>query len=171
MKSELDEKLVKKYPIIFKDRYKDPQQTCMCWGFPGDGWYDLIDKLCWDITKIIEDYKIDVTAVQVKEKFGGLRFYVTISGRYNKRFLFWFENKLFDLFSKFKKDKYWYKYHMFRQKIFKTPSEKIFSLIEKAEDDSYKICESCGAKAKPRGKYYVVTLCDACWKKVNKESK
>jgi len=41
----------------------------MCWGFPGDGWYDLIDKL----SQVLEP--LGVVAVQVKQKFGGLRFY------------------------------------------------------------------------------------------------
>jgi hypothetical protein len=46
------------------------QETCMCWGFPGDGWYDLIDRLSAKIEPL------GAVAVQVKEKFGTLRFYV-----------------------------------------------------------------------------------------------
>ena len=55
----------------------------MCWGFEcGDGWYRLIDTLCDTIQGYIDRNRkynaIDiaqVTAVQVKEKFGTLRFY------------------------------------------------------------------------------------------------
>jgi hypothetical protein len=80
MTKELDEALVAKYPKIFRDRYGDMKNTCMCWGFEcRDGWYFLIDNLC----KCIQDYCDDnpqncseVVAVQVKEKFGSLRFYV-----------------------------------------------------------------------------------------------
>lgn len=73
MRKELDEKLCADFPRLFRDRHAPMNQTCMCWGFEcGDGWFDLIYKLCQDLTKI----KDDVTALQVKEKFGGLRFYV-----------------------------------------------------------------------------------------------
>jgi len=38
----------------------------------GDGWFDIIDKL----SKQIEDLKVGAVAVQVKEKYGTLRFYL-----------------------------------------------------------------------------------------------
>lgn len=94
MDIELDEKLCSKYPLIFADRYKSMQVTCMCWGFEcGNGWYDLIDTLCSQIQHHIDNRnrqrevmlsKIhgdipeeipQVVAEQVKEKFGSLRFY------------------------------------------------------------------------------------------------
>ena len=47
MKQELEDKLIKKYPEIFKDCYKSARESCMAWGLEvGDGWYDLIDRLC-----------------------------------------------------------------------------------------------------------------------------
>jgi hypothetical protein len=80
MKQELDDKLCMSYPEIFRDRYAAASTTSMCWGFEcGDGWYTLIDRLCNDITLHLSQYtkaEIDpVIATQVKEKFGGLRFY------------------------------------------------------------------------------------------------
>lgn len=79
MKKELDEKLCETYPAIFADRRGDKRKTCMVWGFAcGDGWYDLIERLCAVIQNHHENYP-DVpqtVAAQVKEKFGGLRFYV-----------------------------------------------------------------------------------------------
>ena len=80
MTNELDERLVKKYPKIFVDRYADMKVTCMCWGFPGDGWYEIIDNLCDKIQKHIDNSDGTVSQVvadQVKEKFGGLRFYIS----------------------------------------------------------------------------------------------
>jgi hypothetical protein len=88
MKQELDEQLCAKYPKIFKDRHGDMKETLMCWGFEcGDGWYNIIDQLCANIQHHI-DWKQEqkekygrgegcsqVVAVQVKEKFGTLRFY------------------------------------------------------------------------------------------------
>ena len=82
MKQELDELLCKKYPKMFVNRNKSMQETAMCWGFGcGDGWFDLIDELCGSIQSYIDlnsrpDRVIpQVTVDQVKEKFGGLRFY------------------------------------------------------------------------------------------------
>ena len=91
MKEELDKKLCEKYPKIFKNRNGSMQETCMCWGFShDDGWYDIIDSLCASIQNHINnkryqfremsqedfDEEHQVVAAQVKEKFGGLRFYV-----------------------------------------------------------------------------------------------
>ena len=77
MKEELDKKLVEKYPKIFADRHKSKMETAMCWGFEcNDGWYDLIDNLCESIQNYIDSNDIpQFVASQVKEKFGGLRFY------------------------------------------------------------------------------------------------
>jgi hypothetical protein len=53
-------------------------ETAMCWGFScDDGWFDLIDTLC----KLLQFWTDrneapQVVAAQVKQKFGGLRFYV-----------------------------------------------------------------------------------------------
>jgi len=48
---DLQAKIFEKYPKIFKDANKSPQETCMCWGLDcGDGWYNLIDTLCEAIT-------------------------------------------------------------------------------------------------------------------------
>ena len=96
MREELDKKLCEKYPKIFADRYKPMTETAMCWGFDiGDGWYNILDLLCANIQWHIDEtnktrqllldknpYNIpipnevsQVVASQVKEKFGGLRFY------------------------------------------------------------------------------------------------
>ena len=85
MKQELDEQLCKKYPLIFKNRHGDMKETLMCWGFEcGDGWYQILDSLCANIQHHIdwqnknhEKHPVveQVIAVQIKEKFGGLRFY------------------------------------------------------------------------------------------------
>ena len=85
MKKELQNKLFEKYPSIFRQKDLSPQETAMCWGIAcGDGWYTLIDELCNSIENrlrnvnrgIPEDEYIVCEAVQVKEKFGGLCFYI-----------------------------------------------------------------------------------------------
>ena len=88
MKPELDELLCQRYPKIFANRHGDPKQTLMCWGFEcGDGWYNIINQLCANIQHHVdwaqeqkEKYGrgegcTQVVAVQIKEKFGTLRFY------------------------------------------------------------------------------------------------
>lgn len=87
MTPELDKVLVEKYPKIFKDRYGNMQQTAMCWGFEtGDGWYQLIDRLCRSIQSHIDSNPhlniSQVVAVQVKEKFATLRFYIRGGNEY-----------------------------------------------------------------------------------------
>lgn len=189
MTKELDEKLVKKYPKIFADRYGDMRSTAMCWGFEcGDGWYNIIDSLCsnlqWNIDKNNTDYviknkflrkfipwldkKVDkmpghynlkrkkqinplviirsflkgvinnwrkeqpfihieanrypqVIATQVKEKFGGLRFYE------------------------------------------QGATERQYAVISFVESLSYKICEKCGSmKDIGQTQGWISTICKEC---------
>lgn len=68
------ERLVCRWPKWF-DVKGNIQHTLMPFGFEcGDGWFDLIWLLCEDIEKIGVPGGFEV--IQVKEKFGGLRFYV-----------------------------------------------------------------------------------------------
>ena len=78
MKKELEKKLFEAYPKIFAQKDMRPQETCLCWGIStGNGWYKIIDKLCSKIQKYVDSNEVkQVQTVQVKEKFGGLRFYV-----------------------------------------------------------------------------------------------
>jgi len=82
MKKELENKLANEYPKIFANINKGMQESAMYWGFGHkDGWYWLIDNLCHTIQSYIDlntHLNIEqVTATQVKEKFGILRFYYT----------------------------------------------------------------------------------------------
>lgn len=73
MKKELEDKLFEKYKTLFPNgRNIDPKESLLHYGIEtGDGWFSLIDKLCIEILKV--DSKC--IAVQVKQKFGQLRFY------------------------------------------------------------------------------------------------
>ena len=87
MKKELDEKLCKDFPLLFEDRHADMRMTAMCWGFPGTGWEPLIRRLAEKLEKMIREGILDGSwteenhprASQVKEKFAGLRFYMSYS--------------------------------------------------------------------------------------------
>ena len=83
MDKELQNKLVKEYPIIFSEIGLSPQESCMAFGLEvGDGWYWIIDQLCSQLQfhTDVNNYP-QVIVSQVKEKFGGLRFYVQSANR------------------------------------------------------------------------------------------
>jgi hypothetical protein len=74
MSPELDHQLCTRYPEIFARRH-DPDapiafgiETCDCW-------FDLLDALCTSLQWATRQGDPQVVAVQVKEKFRGLRFY------------------------------------------------------------------------------------------------
>lgn len=84
MRKSNDEKLVASFPLLYRDRYGDMNKTAMVWGFEvGDGWFDLIWDLSAQLEKLIfklpENEREFIRATQVKEKFGGLRFYMTMA--------------------------------------------------------------------------------------------
>jgi len=72
-----EEELLKKYPKIFCQKSLPMTETAMCWGICcGKGWFWLIDILCQNLQYDTDNNGYpQVEAVQVKEKFGGLRFY------------------------------------------------------------------------------------------------
>lgn len=78
MKKELDDLLCRRYPDIFRDRHGDAAETGMCQGIcVGDGWFDLIDSLCAELSNQVAAGKMPpVVALQVKQKSGYLRFYI-----------------------------------------------------------------------------------------------
>lgn len=180
MSPELDEKLVKAFPLLYADRQASMQSTAMCWGFEcGDGWFDLIWNLSSNLEPLIAAFiqqnpdlmcgncgcprgkhlgsatknpgrclgiRVDPTseevppgnyrvcgcdayisshprASQVKEKFGGLRFYMT------------------------------------------GVTDEINNLIEAAEELSLQTCEQCGqpgSNSAVNGWYR--TTCESCLK-------
>ncbi len=71
MHPELDAALVRDFPHLYRDRHGD---TRMCDGFPNDGWEPLIRRLSEKLEPIARE--TGLKAAQVKEKMGGLRFYL-----------------------------------------------------------------------------------------------
>ena len=70
-----------KYPLLFRE-------GCLRSGFhlPA-GWYPLVERLCSSIENqlthfVPEEIRGEVYVVQVKEKFGGLRFYMNVGTPY-----------------------------------------------------------------------------------------
>jgi hypothetical protein len=80
MRKELQQRLVERWPAWFNTG-GDIRHTAMARGFEhDDGWFDILWRLCEDLEPLVAEFeeaggqKFEV--LQVKEKFGGLRFYV-----------------------------------------------------------------------------------------------
>ena len=98
MDAKFEELLMTRYPKIFIQKDMSPQDTCMCWGIStGNGWFDLVDKLCSKIQDSVDRNNGEqVEAVQVKEKFGGLRFYVNHATDEIYKYIYDAENESLD---------------------------------------------------------------------------
>lgn len=75
MTPEKDAELRRKYPLVFQ-RPLINMEPIRC----GDGWLGILDTLCADLTALIKETGAECRryyAEQVKEKFGGLRFYMS----------------------------------------------------------------------------------------------
>lgn len=78
MSPELEKTLVEKFPVLFSEYGKPPQESCMAWGCEhSDGWFDIILALCRSISDHIKQSEedLDFRFTQIKEKFGTLRVY------------------------------------------------------------------------------------------------
>jgi hypothetical protein len=81
MRRELEQKLVERWPSWFNVN-GDPLETRMADGFAhGNGWFNIVWKLCEDLEPLVAEAEKATgrpfEVLQVKEKFGGLRFYVS----------------------------------------------------------------------------------------------
>lgn len=163
MKKELQTTLYRKFPKIFTQRNKSMTETCMCWGIDtDDGWYNLIHMLCellqWDIE---ENKYPEIEAVQVKEKYGTLRFYTT--GVYKEEMRRTFKARLKEriyhflrlMMLKFCKERYQSDQHYYVQE----------GMIRFAEHLSGHICEKCGSNTNvTQTKGWIISLCEKCMK-------
>lgn len=140
MNEELQEKLFKNYPEIFKGKDLSETESCMLRGVDtGDGWFGLIDTLCEALQAMTNESNYpQVVAEQVKNKFGILRFYFRTEPTG--------ESKQYNPTSSI---------------------EYLKGMVSFAEKMSKTICEECGAPGKRHGlapRAYV--RCDACLEKL-----
>lgn len=81
MNDKLEKRLMKLFPFMAQRSVWDGEREnrpvyCQC----GDGWYPLIYELCFDIQTLYNREEKDSSNLiveEVKEKYGGLRFYVS----------------------------------------------------------------------------------------------
>jgi hypothetical protein len=84
MRKELAEKIYQRCPIIYRGVNDGPKKNLMCFGFEcRSGWFEMILMLSEAVEKLarekqrqgVDEEELPIV-IQVKEKFGGLRFYV-----------------------------------------------------------------------------------------------
>jgi len=128
--AEFNHALVIRFPQFFPN-IKDLKQSLMAFGCEiNAGWRPIVWKLTEDIEKQLEKTPVaEFEIVQVKEKFGGLRYYTSVG------------------------------------------NDKIFKMINNAEEKSFKTCEKCGEKGSIDARYsWILTLCTKC-KRLRKKEK
>ena len=140
---KFDRKMCKKYPKMFRNRFKPMTETCMCWGFSvGPGWYKILEETCAKLQLLSDSFGIQAVAAQIKEKFGTLRFY--------------FDIEQGDIVSVRKAD---------REIVY----DIMHDVVTRAEEETAWTCEVCGERGELRGTGWLVTLCDKHWEDYQKE--
>jgi hypothetical protein len=177
MNSTLDEDLVKRYPKLFKDRYKPMTETCMCWGFEcGAGWYNILNAMCGQIQHHI-DWKRKqraralkynrVLTRAIKGDKAGLIKYLTYGDSPDEKT---YENVEFEI----KRNQLRQVPEAPNQVTVNQVKEKfgtlsfyytggdayISGIVSMAESMSAVTCESCGNPGKRRGTSWLYTRCD-----------
>jgi len=90
MNKENTLKLFNDFPILYAGRKKPLIENLMSFGFEcGDGWFNLI----YELSKKLSEVDPECEAVQVKEKFGGLRFYTNGVNQFGDGIITEYENK------------------------------------------------------------------------------
>jgi hypothetical protein len=80
MRKELEQRLIERWPTWLNTE-GDIRCTALPRGFEhDDGWFDILWRLCEDLEPLVAQFEqetgLHFEVLQVKEKFGGLRFYV-----------------------------------------------------------------------------------------------
>lgn len=158
MKKELEEKLGVEFPFMKRRKSLQEQKTEGCiydlYGAFGcdvsDGWYNLIHDMCAEIEKAYKEanLEVDIVPVQVKEKFGSLRFYYDIREK---------EKNIHAIDA----------LNVGSIRIGASDNEGIYDkvreIIYKYEDKSKSVCERCGKEGELRRDLgWITCLCDAC---------
>ena len=122
-----------------RSRYLDIQWV-------GIGWTPIVKRLDKDLAKIDRRYEIH----QIKEKFGGLRYYYDLSQSFISRYPFLWRTPLYWLVEKRRDRK----------------RNKMNALVLQAEEVCWHTCEACGStEGVTTSGGWIQTLCAKCWEK------
>lgn len=164
MKEKTEKKLYDAYPELFQQKDLGPNETCMCFGCCcGDGWYGLLDWFgCWS-EWVKKTYRVQIKAVQVKEKFAGLRIYVDLV----------FESEWNE--DGFLADSYVNGKHVATTDEAKAVVSKLIrDFIDTLEVFSFHVCEDCGTTigvSKRINEGWHSALCDKCQRALERRRK
>lgn len=227
MREDLDKKLVQRYPLLYGDRHGNMRHTAMCWGFPGNGWYKLLNTLSYKlegmIKKIVEENKNNpdarcVCGQKKSEHEDGTGKCLTIfqipffsrtelfrkwrrgvpsnwkKGTRTERFKYWFVinvqwkvkhkvngyfHRVFNLLKKIgiyrRVPSTCEKYHFDHPRASQVKekfgglrfyltcgTDEMYEAIRKAEEEADRTCERCGMPGESRGGGWIKTLCNRC---------
>lgn len=154
MDLKLQNKLFEKYPKIFKQRDLSPQETCMCWGINcGDGWYDIIDRLCFLIQSRVEQPH---KSIEMYEEW--------IADSSDQSEIESWKKKIKEEKNKIISVEFVQVKEKFASlRIYHTSDNAFISgLIAMAESVSAITCEKCGNKGVLRKRGWMHILCDRC---------
>lgn len=159
MRKELENQLAEKFPFMKRGKNMSEQRAegyigdlygafgCEC----GDGWYSLLHDLCEEITAVYEKagVPIDIKPAQIKEKYGGLRYYFDFVGSEQAIHAMDYAGK------------------GIRYKVESSElHEQINEIVSRYEEKSETVCEDCGKDGKLRNDIgWIRTLCDTCHEK------
>jgi len=74
MNSDKEKLLTDKFPILYRGINRPITENLLPFGFEcDDGWFNII----WDLSEKLSNLNEDIIAMQVKEKYATLRFYIT----------------------------------------------------------------------------------------------
>lgn len=122
----------------------------------GDGWYQLLYDMCKEIAEVLEtaEKPVHIVVDQIKEKYGTLRFYYHFEGEEPGI-------QAFDFIG------------LGSMRIMPERddvNQKISEIVQKYEDKSGEVCETCGCEGTERTDLrWIQTLCDTCYLKALKE--
>lgn len=208
MNKELDTKLMKRFPFLYRERFLPMSTTCMCWGFAcGDGWFSILWQLSlaieeelgitkwknfrcrfhsWRVvrrnarlTKRIDRYKNrlikkflkrtgykDLTAAAVAAgytEYQGLRIFN--ESPEGKKYLKYWNKKRFNFTMPYERE---FSVSQVKEKFgglrfyTHTTNDNIEELVRLAERTASVTCERCGRFGRLRSDGWMVTLCDRC---------
>lgn len=142
---EFDQMICKKFPDIYRERKLGADKSCMAWGFcVGPGWHSLLYELSCKLARLQELTGHKIVALQIKEKFAGLRFYYK------------FENKESSMVVDFLGTG-----QAVQMDSPETIDMQLFDdIIQIVSEKSFYTCEECGQRGKGRSfGNWISTLC------------
>lgn len=167
MKNDLEMQLQNDFSFMEQNNTKEERNTYKHFGVEcGSGWFDLLHELCTAIKeRYAQDNKpVDLVVLQVKQKFGKLRFYYEFEDTPCpiQAFDSLGDGKGIRITPEGGKDEQTIKLR-----------KDIAELVRSAEQKSGTVCEMCGAEGSLQkvSPYYVRTLCADCPRKVSEKKK